>query len=91
MCDLSLLSLDLEFRSLFAQLSGVLTLAFFIHNCIITLMKNNKHQENNVSVLRRSTITACLLTWHNSSLSLKRHFHIPYIILAHSVQKSKGN
>uniref|UniRef100_A0A9R1SF07 Neutral amino acid transporter 9 n=2 Tax=Cyprinus carpio TaxID=7962 RepID=A0A9R1SF07_CYPCA len=37
-----------EFRSLFPQLSGVLTLAFFIHNCIITLMKNNKHQENNV-------------------------------------------
>ncbi|KAI2660134.1 Sodium-coupled neutral amino acid transporter 9 [Labeo rohita] len=37
-----------EFRSLFVQLSGVLTLAFFIHNCIITLMKNNRHQENNV-------------------------------------------
>uniref|UniRef100_A0A3P9K530 Neutral amino acid transporter 9 n=1 Tax=Oryzias latipes TaxID=8090 RepID=A0A3P9K530_ORYLA len=37
-----------EFRALFPQLTGVLTLAFFIHNCIITLMKNNKHQENNV-------------------------------------------
>ncbi|XP_026074937.1 sodium-coupled neutral amino acid transporter 9-like [Carassius auratus] len=37
-----------EFRSLCPQLTGVLTLAFFIHNCIITLMKNNKHQENNV-------------------------------------------
>ncbi|XP_051973843.1 sodium-coupled neutral amino acid transporter 9-like [Xyrauchen texanus] len=37
-----------EFRSLFPQLSGVLTLAFFIHNCIITLMKSNRHQENNV-------------------------------------------
>uniref|UniRef100_A0A8C1T0W0 Neutral amino acid transporter 9 n=1 Tax=Cyprinus carpio TaxID=7962 RepID=A0A8C1T0W0_CYPCA len=37
-----------EFRSLFPQLTGVLTLAFFIHNCIITLMKNNRHQENNV-------------------------------------------
>ncbi|XP_077099496.1 neutral amino acid transporter 9 [Siphateles boraxobius] len=37
-----------EFRSLFVQLSGVLTLAFFIHNCIITLMKSNRHQENNV-------------------------------------------
>uniref|UniRef100_A0AAY4DV22 Neutral amino acid transporter 9 n=1 Tax=Denticeps clupeoides TaxID=299321 RepID=A0AAY4DV22_9TELE len=37
-----------EFRPLFAQFTGVLTLAFFIHNCIITLMKNNKHQENNV-------------------------------------------
>uniref|UniRef100_A0A8C0Y615 Neutral amino acid transporter 9 n=2 Tax=Cyprinus carpio TaxID=7962 RepID=A0A8C0Y615_CYPCA len=39
---------DREFRSLFPQLTGVLTLAFFIHNCIITLMKNNRHQENNV-------------------------------------------
>ncbi|KAG7267130.1 hypothetical protein CRUP_021780, partial [Coryphaenoides rupestris] len=38
----------LEFRTLFPQLTGVLTLAFFIHNCIITLMKNNRHQENNV-------------------------------------------
>lgn len=37
-----------EFRQQFPQLTGVLTLAFFIHNCIITLMKSNKHQENNV-------------------------------------------
>lgn len=37
-----------EFRLLFPQLTGILTLAFFIHNCIITLMKSNKHQENNV-------------------------------------------
>ncbi|CAL8381444.1 unnamed protein product [Arctogadus glacialis] len=37
-----------EFRTLFPQLTGVLTLAFFIHNCIITLMKNNRHQENNI-------------------------------------------
>ncbi|KAI4878837.1 hypothetical protein NFI96_033552 [Prochilodus magdalenae] len=37
-----------EFRLLFPQLTGVLTLAFFIHNCIITLMKNNRNQENNV-------------------------------------------
>ncbi|XP_030291702.1 neutral amino acid transporter 9 isoform X2 [Sparus aurata] len=37
-----------EFRLFFPQLTGVLTLAFFIHNCIITLMKSNRHQENNV-------------------------------------------
>ncbi|XP_062984129.1 neutral amino acid transporter 9 [Elgaria multicarinata webbii] len=37
-----------EFRILFPQLTGVLTLAFFIHNCVITLLKNNKDQENNV-------------------------------------------
>ncbi|XP_034566321.1 sodium-coupled neutral amino acid transporter 9 [Notolabrus celidotus] len=37
-----------EFRLIFPQLTGVLTLAFFIHNCIITLMKSNRNQENNV-------------------------------------------
>lgn len=37
-----------ELRLLFPQLTGVLTLAFFIHNCIITLMKNNRNQQNNV-------------------------------------------
>uniref|UniRef100_F7FUD0 Neutral amino acid transporter 9 n=1 Tax=Ornithorhynchus anatinus TaxID=9258 RepID=F7FUD0_ORNAN len=38
----------LEFRVLFPHLTGILTLAFFIHNCVITLLKNNKNQENNV-------------------------------------------
>lgn len=37
-----------EFRLSFPQLTGILTLAFFIHNCIITLLKNNKNPENNV-------------------------------------------
>ncbi|XP_006149051.1 sodium-coupled neutral amino acid transporter 9 isoform X1 [Tupaia chinensis] len=37
-----------EIRFQFPQLTGVLTLAFFIHNCIITLLKNNKNQANNV-------------------------------------------
>ncbi|KAF5901924.1 sodium-coupled neutral amino acid transporter 9, partial [Clarias magur] len=37
-----------EFRIWCPQLTGVLTLAFFIHNCIITMMKNNRNQENNV-------------------------------------------
>ncbi|XP_028661236.1 sodium-coupled neutral amino acid transporter 9 isoform X1 [Erpetoichthys calabaricus] len=37
-----------EFRMGLPQLTGVLTLAFFIHNCVITLLKNNKNQENNV-------------------------------------------
>uniref|UniRef100_A0A665TF23 Neutral amino acid transporter 9 n=1 Tax=Echeneis naucrates TaxID=173247 RepID=A0A665TF23_ECHNA len=37
-----------EFRLLFPQLTGVLTLAFFIHNCVITLMKSNRNQEKNV-------------------------------------------
>ncbi|XP_078253118.1 neutral amino acid transporter 9 isoform X3 [Rhinoraja longicauda] len=37
-----------EFRVSFPHLTGVLALAFFIHNCAITLLKNNQHQENNI-------------------------------------------
>uniref|UniRef100_A0A8C6KEG4 Neutral amino acid transporter 9 n=1 Tax=Nothobranchius furzeri TaxID=105023 RepID=A0A8C6KEG4_NOTFU len=37
-----------EFRQFFPNFTGILTLAFFIHNCIITLMKSNKNQDNNV-------------------------------------------
>lgn len=37
-----------EFRWSFPQFTGVLTLAFFIHNCVITLLKNNRIPENNV-------------------------------------------
>ncbi|NXM13639.1 S38A9 protein, partial [Ploceus nigricollis] len=40
-----------EFRILFPQLTGVLTLAFFIHNCVITLLQNNRNQENNEKLL----------------------------------------
>ncbi|XP_041050326.1 sodium-coupled neutral amino acid transporter 9 isoform X1 [Carcharodon carcharias] len=37
-----------EFRLSFPHMTGVLALAFFIHNCVITLLRNNQHQENNV-------------------------------------------
>lgn len=36
-------------QSNFPALSGTLALALFLHNCVITIMKNNKHQEKNVS------------------------------------------
>ena len=36
------------FKSSFMALCGTLSLAYFIHNCIITIMKSNRHQENNV-------------------------------------------
>lgn len=45
-----------EFRLLFPQLTGVLTLAFFIHNCVITLMKSNRHQENNVCLTQEGRV-----------------------------------
>ena len=46
-----------EIRFLFVQLIGLLTLAFFFHNCIITALKNSEKQENNVRVLS----IACML------------------------------
>ncbi|XP_075919886.1 neutral amino acid transporter 9-like isoform X4 [Petromyzon marinus] len=37
-----------EFNVNFPVMSGVLTLAYFIHNCVITLLKNNRHAHHNV-------------------------------------------
>uniref|UniRef100_UPI00358ED676 neutral amino acid transporter 9-like isoform X2 n=1 Tax=Myxine glutinosa TaxID=7769 RepID=UPI00358ED676 len=37
-----------EFRKTFPTMIGILSQAFFLHNCIITVMKNNRHQKNNV-------------------------------------------
>ena len=34
----------------FMALSGTLSLAYFIHNCVITIMKGNRHQEKNVAI-----------------------------------------
>lgn len=36
-------------RSNFPALTGILALALYLHNCVISIMKNNRHQENNVS------------------------------------------
>lgn len=35
------------FEPNFFMLSGILTLSFFLHNCIAIIMKNNEHQEKN--------------------------------------------
>ena len=37
------------FKGTFPSLSGMMALGLFIHNAIITIMKNNRYQENNVS------------------------------------------
>ena len=37
------------FKASCPALAGMLSLAFFIHNCIVTIMKNNRNQTNNVS------------------------------------------
>lgn len=37
------------YRNSFCSLSGMLALGLFIHNAIITIVANNKYQENNVS------------------------------------------
>jgi len=44
---------EIEFKKLpqyenkFYYLAGILTLAFLIHNCVISILKNNRHQEKN--------------------------------------------
>lgn len=40
---------ELSIKPTFTALSGMLSLSYFIHNIIISIMKNNKHQEHNVS------------------------------------------
>lgn len=37
-------------RPNFPALSGMLALALYLHNCVVSIMKNNKDQENNVSL-----------------------------------------
>lgn len=39
-------------KSTFFVLSGMLSLSFFIHNIIISIMKNNRNQEHNVNYER---------------------------------------
>ncbi|KAK3856281.1 hypothetical protein Pcinc_016879 [Petrolisthes cinctipes] len=39
---------DPFFKNTFMCLTGTLSLAYFIHNCIVTIMQGNRHQENNV-------------------------------------------
>ena len=36
-------------RPSFPALSGMLSLALFLHNCVVAIMKNNRHPENNVN------------------------------------------
>ncbi|XP_068222788.1 neutral amino acid transporter 9-like [Palaemon carinicauda] len=36
------------FKNTFMCLTGTLSLAYFIHNCVVTIMQGNRHQENNV-------------------------------------------
>ena len=45
------------YANTFPSLSGMMALGLFIHNAIITIMKNNRHQENNVSfILKYDTL-----------------------------------
>uniref|UniRef100_A0A1E1X2Q2 Putative amino acid permease f13h10.3-like isoform 2 n=1 Tax=Amblyomma aureolatum TaxID=187763 RepID=A0A1E1X2Q2_9ACAR len=52
------------FRTTFPALTGVLCLSFFIHNCIISMMRNQKRPENNkrdLSIAFGLVITTYLL------------------------------
>ncbi|ERL95455.1 hypothetical protein D910_12717 [Dendroctonus ponderosae] len=40
-------SAEFQLKSTFSALSGMLSLSYFIHNIIISIMRNNRHQEHN--------------------------------------------
>lgn len=42
-------SAEFSIKPTFCALSGMLSLSYFIHNIIISIMRNNRHQENNVN------------------------------------------
>ncbi|XP_042207505.1 sodium-coupled neutral amino acid transporter 9-like [Homarus americanus] len=44
------------FKGTFMCLTGTLSLAYFIHNCVVTIMQGNRHQENNVRDLTISYV-----------------------------------
>nr|CAB3266261.1 putative sodium-coupled neutral amino acid transporter 9 [Phallusia mammillata] len=49
-----------QFRPTFPALTGMLSLAFFLHNAVITIVKNNRHPENNVRDLGLGYLLAAL-------------------------------
>ncbi|XP_054571335.1 neutral amino acid transporter 9 isoform X3 [Eptesicus fuscus] len=61
-----------EIGARFPQLTGVLTLAFFIHNCVITLLKSNKNQENNRFPRAGPEPDYCG-SWREHGLSVPQH------------------
>jgi len=50
--DVNSVSYTANFSWSYPALSGMLALAIFIHNIIITIMRNNRHQDKNVSTRR---------------------------------------
>lgn len=51
----------------FPALSGLLAMSFFIHNIVISMMQNNRNQENNVSHLK---FHLCVLQTSNKNTIL---------------------
>ncbi|XP_044763424.1 sodium-coupled neutral amino acid transporter 9-like isoform X2 [Coccinella septempunctata] len=58
-------SVVFSLKPTFVALSGMLTMSYFIHNIIISMMKNNRHQENNG---RDLTIAFALVTFTYSAI-----------------------
>ena len=44
------------FKAKFPALTGILTLAYFIHNCILSIMRNQEKPKNNVSVCNKGWV-----------------------------------
>jgi predicted membrane protein len=68
------------FQITFPALSGMAALSFFIHNIIITIMRNNRDQENNVSTRHPATVVKCEKVWVTPQLRRKFMGHIYTVI-----------
>lgn len=62
------------FQITFPALSGMAALSFFIHNIIITIMRNNRHQENNT---RDLSIAYLLVTLTYAFIGLLFYISFP--------------
>uniref|UniRef100_A0A2P2I9S2 Sodium-coupled neutral amino acid transporter 9-like n=1 Tax=Hirondellea gigas TaxID=1518452 RepID=A0A2P2I9S2_9CRUS len=65
----------------FMTLSGTLSLAYFIHNCIITIMKGNRNQHNNVRDLSIA-FTLVMFTYVPIGVIFYSTFPLPKICIA---------
>ncbi len=62
------------FRPSFYLLTGILSMGLFIHNAILTIVKANVNQENNVSVEFLAVILICPISNSVTFLSSKETF-----------------
>ena len=65
------------FKTSFPALTGILTLAYFIHNCILSIMRNQENPKNNVSAsskILKGVVYCCPNMNQSVLVPLKSHY-----------------